>query len=46
MVCFFNTRSYWPTAYISGDNSLYVPYIEICLDMTAGGPGALGRARA
>jgi alcohol dehydrogenase (cytochrome c) len=40
MICFFNTRSYWPTAYHPGTNSLYVPYIDNCLDMTAGEPPA------
>jgi alcohol dehydrogenase (cytochrome c) len=40
MICFFNTRSYWPTAYHPGTNSLYVPYIDNCLDMTAGDPPA------
>ncbi|MBI3939779.1 MAG: PQQ-binding-like beta-propeller repeat protein [Acidobacteria bacterium] len=38
LVCFFNTRSYWPTAYHPGRNSLYIPYADSCLDMTAGGP--------
>jgi alcohol dehydrogenase (cytochrome c) len=38
-VCYFNTRSYWPTAYSPLTNSLYVPYINNCLDMTAGTPG-------
>ena len=40
VICFFNTRSYWPTAYHPGTNSLYVPYIDNCLDMTAAGNGA------
>ncbi|HWP83985.1 MAG TPA: PQQ-binding-like beta-propeller repeat protein, partial [Terriglobia bacterium] len=35
LICFFNTRSYWPTAYHPGTNSLYVPYIDSCLTMTA-----------
>ena len=38
LVCFFNTRSYWPTAYNPGNNSLYVPYINNCLNMTAATP--------
>lgn len=37
IVCFQNTRSYWPTAYHPGKNSLYIPYLDACLDMTAGG---------
>ena len=35
LICFFNTRSYWPTAYSPQTNSLYVPYIDSCLNMTA-----------
>jgi alcohol dehydrogenase (cytochrome c) len=38
LICFFNTRSYWPTAYSPRTNSLYVPYINNCLRMTAGRP--------
>jgi len=38
LICFFNTRSYWPTAYSPRTNSLYVPYINNCLRMTAGKP--------
>ena len=38
LVCFFNTRSYWPSAYSPRTNSLYVPYINNCLRMTAGRP--------
>ena len=34
-ICFYNTRSFWPTAYHPGANSLYVPYIDNCLDMTS-----------
>lgn len=39
VICFWNTRSYWPTAYHPRLNSLYVPYVENCLDMTSEGPG-------
>jgi alcohol dehydrogenase (cytochrome c) len=35
VVCAWNTRSYWPTAYHPGLNSLYVPYVDNCLDMTS-----------
>lgn len=35
LLCFFNTRGYWPTAYHPGTNSVYVPYSDSCLDMTA-----------
>jgi hypothetical protein len=32
-------HDHWPTAYHPGTNSLYVPYIENCLDMAAAAPG-------
>jgi alcohol dehydrogenase (cytochrome c) len=35
LVCFHNVRSYWSTAYSPKTNSLYVPYHDSCLDMTA-----------
>jgi alcohol dehydrogenase (cytochrome c) len=35
LVCFHNTRGYWPTAYHPGTNSLYVPFTDSCLDMAA-----------
>jgi alcohol dehydrogenase (cytochrome c) len=38
IICFFNTRSYWPSAYSPKTNSLYVPYINNCLNMTAASP--------
>jgi len=38
MICFFNARSYWPSAYSPVTNSLYVPYINNCLNMTAASP--------
>lgn len=34
LVCYWNTRSFWPTAYSPRTNSLYVPYIDHCLSMT------------
>ncbi|MES2626236.1 MAG: PQQ-binding-like beta-propeller repeat protein [Pseudomonadota bacterium] len=34
IVCYFNTRSYWPSAYDPGRNSIYVPFIRNCLNMT------------
>jgi alcohol dehydrogenase (cytochrome c) len=34
LVCYWNTRSFWPTAYSPRTNSLYVPYIDHCLQMT------------
>ncbi|MES2606070.1 MAG: PQQ-binding-like beta-propeller repeat protein [Pseudomonadota bacterium] len=38
IICFFNARSYWPSAYSPLTNSLYVPYINNCLSMTAASP--------
>ncbi len=35
LVCFHNTRSFWSTAYHPGLNSLYIPFHDQCLDMTA-----------
>lgn len=35
VVCYFNTRSFWPSAYDPRANVLFVPYIRNCLDMTA-----------
>lgn len=34
LICFWNTRSYWPTSYSPRTNSLYTTYIDNCLDMT------------
>jgi len=34
-VCYWNTRSYWPTAYHPGTNSLYTSYIDNCREITA-----------
>ncbi len=34
-ICYWNTRSYWPTAYHPGTNSLYTSYIEACRELTA-----------
>ncbi len=33
-ICFWNTRSYWPTAYHPGTNSLYTSYIDACRELT------------
>lgn len=41
-ICYWNTRSYWPTAYHPGTNSLYVSYIDNCRDLTLAGNGARG----
>jgi alcohol dehydrogenase (cytochrome c) len=37
LICYWNTRSFWPTAYSPETNSLYVPYIDHCLSMTRAG---------
>jgi glucose dehydrogenase len=42
VVCYWNTRSYWPTAYSPITNSLYVPYTDNCRDLTLAAPGARG----
>jgi alcohol dehydrogenase (cytochrome c) len=39
IICYWNTRSYWPLAYHPGQNSLYVPWVDNCLDMTSAAPG-------
>lgn len=38
IVCYWNTNSFWPSAYHPGTNSIYVPWVDVCLDMTAGDP--------
>jgi alcohol dehydrogenase (cytochrome c) len=43
LICYWNTRSYWPTAYHPGVNALFVPYVENCLDMTSAGPNGQPR---
>ena len=35
VVCAHNTKGYWPMAYHPGKNSLFIPYNDQCLDMTA-----------
>ena len=40
--CFQNTRSYWATSYDPKNNSLYVPFQDACLDMTADTSKPLG----
>jgi alcohol dehydrogenase (cytochrome c) len=44
-ICFWNTRSFWPNAYHPRLNSLYVPYVDNCLDMTRAVPGGDGERR-
>ena len=45
LICFWNTRSFWPTAYHPELNSLYVPYVDHCLDMTRAVPDGPGESR-
>jgi len=44
-ICYWNTRSYWPTAYHPGTNSLYTSYIDACREVTSSGPGGRGAWR-
>jgi len=30
IICFSNTKGYWPMAYHPGENSLYIPYHDVC----------------
>lgn len=41
-ICYWNTRSYWPTAYHPGTNSLYTSYIDNCRELTLAGPAGRG----
>ena len=46
IICYWNTRSYWPTAYHPETNSLYTSYIDNCREIsTAGGRGGRGSWR-
>ena len=40
VLCYWNTRSYWPLAYHPGQNSLYIPFADNCMDMTSAIPAA------
>ncbi len=42
VICYWNTRSYWPTAYSPLTNSLYSSYIDNCRDLTTPGPAGRG----
>jgi PQQ-dependent dehydrogenase (methanol/ethanol family) len=42
IICYWNTRSYWPTAYRPSSDSLYVSYTDNCRDLTLNGPGVIG----
>jgi len=41
-VCYWNTRSYWPTAYHPGTNSLYTSWVDNCREITAAGGESRG----
>jgi alcohol dehydrogenase (cytochrome c) len=38
VICSYNTKSYWPMSYSPLTNSLYIPYVDDCLDMTRAAP--------
>ena len=38
VICSYNTKSYWPMSYHPGKNSLYIPYVDNCLDMASANP--------
>jgi len=38
VICAYNTKSYWPMSYNPENNSLYIPYVDDCLDMTRAAP--------
>jgi PQQ-dependent dehydrogenase (methanol/ethanol family) len=42
-VCYWNTKSYWASAYDARKNFLYAPYIDNCLDMSSPAPAANGQ---
>jgi alcohol dehydrogenase (cytochrome c) len=44
-ICYWNTRSFWPTAYSPRTNSLYVPYVDHCLKMARAGADGQGGQR-
>jgi alcohol dehydrogenase (cytochrome c) len=45
VICYWNTRSYWPPSYHPRLNAFFVPYVENCLDMTAADPAKNIRER-
>ncbi len=46
VICAYNTKSYWPMSYHPGKNSLYIPYVDDCLDMTRAVPAPAGAEAA
>ena len=45
LTCFFNTRSYWSTAYDPNKNALYIPYNDACMEGTAASANPEGFGR-
>jgi alcohol dehydrogenase (cytochrome c) len=45
IICYWNTRSYWPTAYHPGTNSLYTSYIDVCRELTSASAAGAGSWR-
>jgi alcohol dehydrogenase (cytochrome c) len=45
-ICYWNGRSYWPTAYDPETNSLYTSYVDNCIDMVGSSPARKGVLRA
>ena len=43
LICFWNTTSYWPSSYSPRTKSIYVPYVDNCLNMTRAGEGTRER---
>ena len=43
IVCFYNTRGYAPSAYHPGENVLFVPFADECMDQTAPGGASANR---
>jgi alcohol dehydrogenase (cytochrome c) len=41
VICAYNTKSYWPMSFHPGKNSLYIPYVDNCLDMTSAAPAGV-----
>jgi alcohol dehydrogenase (cytochrome c) len=45
LVCFGNTRNYWPMAYHPGNNSLYISYHDECMEKTLNTQGEEGGSK-
>jgi alcohol dehydrogenase (cytochrome c) len=44
VICSYNTKSYWPMSYHPGKNSLYIPYVDNCVDYTSANPAGTPQA--